>query len=80
YRHTLTKKSLKLFFNHLNCIITSSILLENSLLMIPRNIATTNSCYYRQHKAKMDEYIHYEINGLLFEHRNEKAYVSKYNV
>lgn len=59
-------------FNHVDCIVVPSIWVENSPLVIHEAlqvripVITANA-------GGMAEYVHHKVNGLLFEHRNEKS-------
>lgn len=59
-------------FNHCDAIIVPSIWGENSPLVIHEALEAGVPVITANYGG-MKEYIHHEVNGLLFEHRNEKS-------
>ncbi|MDR5617808.1 glycosyltransferase [Arsenophonus sp.] len=62
----------KTVFNHVDCIVVPSIWVENSPLVIHEALQARIPVI-TANIGGMSEYVHHEINGLLFKHRNEKS-------
>lgn len=59
-------------FNHVDCIVVPSIWVENSPLVIHEALQVRIPVI-TANIGGMAEYVHHEVNGLLFEHRNEES-------
>ncbi|WP_334472851.1 glycosyltransferase [Arsenophonus sp. PmNCSU2021_1] len=66
------EKIIKTVFNHVDCIVVPSIWVENSPLVIHEALQARIPVI-TANIGGMAEYVYHEINGLLFEHRNEKS-------
>ena len=66
------KQLVETVFNHVDCIVVPSIWVENSPLVIHEALQVRIPVVTAD-VGGMAEYVHHEVNGLLFQHRNAYA-------
>ena len=66
------KQLVEMVFNHVDCIVVPSIWVENSPLVIHEALQVRIPVI-TANIGGMAEYVHHEVNGLLFQHRNIHA-------
>lgn len=68
----INEKIVSAVFNRVDCIVVPSIWVENSPLVIHEALQVRIPVI-TANIGGMAEYVHHEVNGLLFEHRNEES-------
>lgn len=66
------KQLVETVFNHVDCVVVPSIWVENSPLVIHEALQVRIPVI-TANVGGMAEYVHHEVNGLLFQHRNVNA-------